>query len=214
MTSVIFSPSFSSASCFIFCRTSAEFSSGRYHLPDILISTPPEPDRWILYGSHFWSRAISGSFHLRPISRFIEKMVFSGLTTACRFAKSPTNRSPFLAVAAIEGVVLLPSLFSIIFGSPPSTIAIAEFVVPKSIPNIFAIVLFIYYYFIYKFLLLPASKPRLSLNILFVFLPPLRPTHLHQPIPSPHVSTDQTSLQLLSLLLPHSLLNSLPAVFC
>jgi hypothetical protein len=39
----------------------------------------------------------------------------------------------------MEGVVFLPSLFAMIFASPFSYTAIAEFVVPKSIPNTFAI---------------------------------------------------------------------------
>ena len=69
----------------------------------------------------------------------MEKSVFRGLTTACLLAKSPANLSLFFETATIEGVVLLPSLFSIIFGEPPSVIAIAELVVPKSIPKIFAI---------------------------------------------------------------------------
>ena len=80
----------------------------------------------------------------------MENKVFSGLTTAWRFAKSPAKRSPFLANATTEGVVLLPSLFSIIFGAPPSTTAIAELVVPKSIPNIFAI--YFYFYLLLLFI--------------------------------------------------------------
>src|SRR3990167_4756678 len=39
-------------------------------------------------------------------------------------------------MATMEGVVRPPSVFSRIRGSPPSTIATAEFVVPKSIPMI------------------------------------------------------------------------------
>jgi hypothetical protein len=41
--------------------------------------------------------------------------------------------------ATTEGVVRAPSAFSRIWGSPPRMIAIAELVVPKSIPRIFAI---------------------------------------------------------------------------
>src|SRR6185312_4740640 len=40
----------------------------------------------------------------------------------------------------MDGVVRPPSAFSIMCGSPPATYATAEFVVPKSIPIIFAIV--------------------------------------------------------------------------
>src|SRR3989338_6970018 len=68
-------------------------------------------------------------------------MVFSGLVTACLLARSPTIRSPFFVMATTEGVVRLPSTFSIIFGAPPSIKATAEFVVPKSIPIILLIFL-------------------------------------------------------------------------
>jgi hypothetical protein len=42
--------------------------------------------------------------------------------------------------ATTEGVVLAPSGFVITTGSPPSKTATHEFVVPKSIPIIFAII--------------------------------------------------------------------------
>ena len=70
-------------------------------------------------------------------------MVFSEFVTACLRASKPTIRSPFFATATTEGVVRFPSTFSIIFGTPPSMIATAEFVVPKSIPIIFDIYLYI-----------------------------------------------------------------------
>jgi len=73
------------------------------------------------------------------MKRFIPKIVFCGLVTACLFAISPTRFSFAFDSATIEGVVLAPSAFSTIVGSPPSTTAIAEFVVPKSIPNILPI---------------------------------------------------------------------------
>ena len=43
-----------------------------------------------------------------------------------------------------EGVVLLPSAFVITVGSPPSMIATHEFVVPRSIPIIFPILIISY----------------------------------------------------------------------
>ena len=67
-------------------------------------------------------------------------MVLAGLVIAWRLAKSPTSRSPALEMATIEGVVRLPSSFSIILGLPPSITAMAELVVPKSMPKIFAII--------------------------------------------------------------------------
>src|SRR3989344_5365093 len=66
-------------------------------------------------------------------------MVFLGFVTPWRRARSPTSRSPVLLVATTDGVVRAPSAFSSICGSPPAITAIAELVVPKSIPSIFAI---------------------------------------------------------------------------
>src|SRR5690348_17039097 len=58
---------------------------------------------------------------------------------ACRFATCPTSRSPVLVNATTDGVVRPPSSFAITLGSPPSITATTEFVVPRSIPIIFAI---------------------------------------------------------------------------
>src|SRR5271156_1194254 len=58
---------------------------------------------------------------------------------ACRFAASPTNRSPVLVNATTDGVIRRPSEFSRTLGSPPSMTAMQEFVVPKSMPMTFAI---------------------------------------------------------------------------
>src|SRR6266704_1003162 len=74
------------------------------------------------------------------MNRLMPNTVFFGLVTACLRAKSPTKRSLVLDIATIEGVVRAPSAFSIILGAPTSITATAEFVVPKSIPMIFAII--------------------------------------------------------------------------
>src|ERR1700722_19828315 len=66
-------------------------------------------------------------------------MVFSGLVIAWRFATWPTNRSPLLVKPTTDGVVRPPSSLGMTLGSPPSITATTEFVVPKSIPIIFAI---------------------------------------------------------------------------
>ncbi|KAB8283661.1 hypothetical protein B0I72DRAFT_142933 [Yarrowia lipolytica] len=79
----------------------------------------------------FWT---SGSSNRRPIRRLVANRVFSGLTTACRLAGTPTSRSPSLVKATTEGVVRLPSAFSITLGVLPSMMATAELVVPRSIP--------------------------------------------------------------------------------
>src|SRR5215813_11899269 len=68
-------------------------------------------------------------------------MVFSGLVTAWRFAGWPTSRSPSSVKATIDGVVRMPSEFSMTFGFLPSMTATHEFVVPRSIPMTFPMVL-------------------------------------------------------------------------
>jgi len=73
------------------------------------------------------------------MKRLIEKIVRSGLTTACRFATVPTRRSSLSVKATTEGVVRPPSLFSRTVGSPPSMTAKHELVVPRSIPMVLAI---------------------------------------------------------------------------
>src|SRR6059058_2568142 len=78
------------------------------------------------------------SAFLRPMKRLIEKMVFLGFVSRCRLAVTPTRRSPSFANATTEGVVRPPSAFSITVGSPPSRTAMHEFVVPRSMPMVFA----------------------------------------------------------------------------
>src|SRR3954471_10451444 len=72
------------------------------------------------------------------MKRLIEKTVFVGLVTAWRLATVPTRRSPLCAKATTDGVVRPPSLFSMTVGSPPSSTAMHELVVPRSIPMVFA----------------------------------------------------------------------------
>src|SRR5699024_9776247 len=70
----------------------------------------------------------------------MEDTVRSGLVMAWRFATWPTMRSPVLEKATTEGVVRAPSALGITTGSPPSITATQEFVVPKSMPIVFAII--------------------------------------------------------------------------
>src|ERR1017187_7179119 len=70
------------------------------------------------------------------MKRLIEKTVFCGLVTAWRLATVPTSRSPETVKATTEGVVRPPSAFSITVGSPPSSTAMHEFVVPRSMPMV------------------------------------------------------------------------------
>src|SRR3954447_7905288 len=68
-------------------------------------------------------------------------MVFSGLSTAWRLASCPTRRSPVLVNATTDGVKRLPSLLIMTVGLPPSITATTEFVVPRSIPTAFAMII-------------------------------------------------------------------------
>ena len=75
------------------------------------------------------------------MKRLIEKIVFWGFVTCWRFAGAPTSRWPSLVNATTDGVVRPPSAFGITAGSPPSITPIAELVVPRSMPIVFAILL-------------------------------------------------------------------------
>src|ERR1700752_4660658 len=70
------------------------------------------------------------------MKRLIEKTVFCGLVTAWRLATVPTRRSPEAVNATTDGVVRPPSAFSTTVGSPPSSTAMHELVVPRSIPMV------------------------------------------------------------------------------
>src|SRR5947207_10623288 len=68
-------------------------------------------------------------------------MVFSGLVTAWRLAGWPVSLSPSSVKATIEGVVRMPSEFSMTFGVLPSITATQELVVPRSMPMTLPMVL-------------------------------------------------------------------------
>src|SRR6266550_902647 len=72
------------------------------------------------------------------MKRLMEKIVFSGFVTCWRLAGTPTSRSPPCVKATTDGVVRPPSRFGMTVGSPPSSTAMQEFVVPRSIPIVFA----------------------------------------------------------------------------
>src|SRR5437762_26527 len=76
------------------------------------------------------------------MKRLIEKIVFCGLVTAWRLATVPTRRSPPCVNATTDGVVRPPSAFSTTVGSPPSSTAMHEFVVPRSIPIVLPMLCF------------------------------------------------------------------------
>src|SRR5688572_22676788 len=99
--------------------TRAEISCGVYFLPSMSIA------------------------QLVPILRLTDRTVRSGLVTAWRLATSPTRTSLFLAKATIDGVVRDPSALAMTVGSPPSSTATHEFVVPRSMPTARAMVVFL-----------------------------------------------------------------------
>ena len=70
------------------------------------------------------------------MKRLIEKTVLVGLVTAWRLATVPTRRSPDCVKATTDGVVRPPSVFSMTVGSPPSSTAMQELVVPRSMPMV------------------------------------------------------------------------------
>src|SRR6185503_17859122 len=72
------------------------------------------------------------------MKRLMEKIVFSGFVTCWRFAGTPTSRSPPWVKATTDGVVRPPSRFGMTVGSPPSSTAMHELVVPRSIPIVLA----------------------------------------------------------------------------
>ena len=71
------------------------------------------------------------------INLLVAKIVLVGFVTACLLAGVPTNLSS--PNDTTEGVVLLPSVFSITLAPLPSITETQEFVVPKSIPIILLI---------------------------------------------------------------------------
>src|SRR5256714_9455115 len=73
--------------------------------------------------------------------RLTAKKVRSGLVTAWRLAGWPARRSASSLKATIDGVVRMPSAFSMTFDVLPSITATHEFVVPRSIPMTFPMVL-------------------------------------------------------------------------
>jgi hypothetical protein len=64
----------------------ALISCGEYSLPPMTTRQSPLGAASTLYGTILSARCTSGSLNLRPIKRFIEKIVFSGFTMAWRFA--------------------------------------------------------------------------------------------------------------------------------
>ncbi len=133
------SPRYASASCFSFCRIIALISGGAYSVPSALTRTSP-PGPWrTSYGTMVISSVTSEN--LRPMKRLIEKIVFSGFVTCWRRAGAPTSRWPSFVNATTDGVVRPPSAFGMTVGSPPSSTAMHELVVPRSIPMVFAMCL-------------------------------------------------------------------------
>jgi hypothetical protein len=75
------------------------------------------------------------------MKRLIENTVFSGFVTCWWRAIWPTSLSPLSVKPTTEGVSREPDELISTFGAEPSITATTEFVVPKSIPMILAIVI-------------------------------------------------------------------------
>jgi hypothetical protein len=119
-------------------RIIAPISGGEYCLPSTDTRASPFWPLTTSYGTIDSSSRTSAS--LRPMKRLMEKTVRCGFVTACRRATVPTRRSPPWVNATTDGVVRPPSAFSITVGSPPSRTAMHEFVVPRSMPIVLAMV--------------------------------------------------------------------------
>src|SRR5215471_3496163 len=124
-------------------RTWADTSGGAIFLPRTSTQASPFCAWMILYGTSLIAFCTSASLNRRPISRLTAYKVFLGLVTAWRFAGAPTSTSLSSVYATIEGVVREPSEFSMTLGVPFSMIATHELVVPRSMPMIFAIYVFL-----------------------------------------------------------------------
>src|SRR5215475_10180302 len=72
---------------------------------------------------------------LVPMWRLTERIVRSGFVMAWRLATSPTRTSPDFEKATTDGVVRAPSALGITEGSPASSTATTELVVPRSMPT-------------------------------------------------------------------------------
>ncbi len=137
--SVTDSPRNASASAFSFCRIIALISGGAYSLPPASIRTSSFGPFSTLYGTMVISSETSSN--LRPMNRLTENTVFCGFVTCWRRAGAPTRRCPSFVKPTTDGVVRPPSAFGTTVGSPPSRVAIAELVVPRSMPSVLATLL-------------------------------------------------------------------------
>src|ERR671918_268174 len=72
------------------------------------------------------------------MKRLADEIVPLGLRIAWRRATWPTSRSPCSVKATTDGVVRDPSALGITVGWPPSTVAMTELVVPRSMPTALA----------------------------------------------------------------------------
>eukprot|EP00964_Phaeocystis_antarctica_P147337 scaffold113891_cov69-Phaeocystis_antarctica.AAC.4 len=70
-----------------------------------------------------------------PMNRLAPMMVFLGLAAACSSASCPTS-TPSAVYATTDGVVVSPCRLGTMSGLPSRSTAMAEFVVPRSMPTV------------------------------------------------------------------------------
>jgi hypothetical protein len=92
------------------------------------------------YGTRRRSSATFLSLNLFPMNRFTLWKVFRGSVVSLFCAPYPTKTPPSTAKCTTEGVVLRPCSSGTSTGRPSITTATALFVVPKSMPQMEAIV--------------------------------------------------------------------------
>src|SRR5262245_42271508 len=112
----------------------AEISCGECGTPSISTHASPFFAGTMRYGSVTPARCTDASLALRPISRLTPNTVRDGFVTIWRLLAAPTTTSPSEFHDTIDGVVRPPSWLWITVGSPASSAATHEFVVPRSMP--------------------------------------------------------------------------------
>jgi hypothetical protein len=136
------SPSASSATARTRRRICAATSCGEIGWPWMRIHASPFGAATMRNGARRANHETSSALTLRPINRFTPNTVADAFVTACRFARVPTVACPLVFQLTHDGMVRSLSRPTRIVGWPfASSTATHEFVVPKSMPMIFDVVI-------------------------------------------------------------------------